>query len=290
MEKFLKSAFNFFWILIVGISSVIYNAVVGVSFMLTIIGIPFGLQYFKFLPLVFAPAGKVVVTKFGKHPIMNTLWLLFGGFETFLVYLMLSGVLSITIIGIPLAKQLFKIAQFNLAPFGAEIVNEEEYSKYGDTKHDMKLLVRRILADTNKIIGTKEDGTPLTIREYLEQNKEQYYKAKKSLSIYRVLGIITVILAIFVSIIIPTVIFSNMMITEHIKIVYIVILIIVLVFTISIVVLLEKLHVVKIMSKYFAHLELYFPNGSIQVPNAIFGRTLDTILYYSLDRKSRRLI
>ena len=173
MEKFLKGVFNFFWILIVGISSVIYNAVVGVACMITIIGIPFGLQYFKFLPLVFAPAGKVVVTKFGKHPIMNTLWLLFGGFETFLVYLILSGVLSITIIGIPLAKQLFKIAKFNLAPFGAEVINENEYSRYGDTVHDMNLLIHRVIADPNRDVGY------LTATEYVAQYKDEYKRSRK---------------------------------------------------------------------------------------------------------------
>lgn len=173
MEKFLKGAFNFFWILIVGISSVIYNAVVGVACMITIIGIPFGLQYFKFLPLVFAPAGKVVVTKFGKHPIMNTLWLIFGGLETFLVYLILSGVLSITIIGIPLAKQLFKIAKFDLAPFGAEVINENEYSRYGDTVHDMNLLIHRVIADPNRDVGN------LTATEYVAQYKDEYIKSRK---------------------------------------------------------------------------------------------------------------
>jgi len=61
MKKALGIIFNVFWILSVGISSVIVNATTGIACCITLIGIPFGLQHFKFIPLAFAPAGKVLV-------------------------------------------------------------------------------------------------------------------------------------------------------------------------------------------------------------------------------------
>ena len=174
MKKFYNGLFNFFWIFLVGISSAISNTLIGMGYMITIIGIPFGLQYFKFLPLIFAPAGKVVVTKFKTHPVMNTLWLIFGGLELYLIYQLLALLLCMTIIGIPLAIQLRKIANFYLAPFGAEIINENEYSKYGNTTHDMNLLARRIVANPDKIIGVS-DNSSLTAKEFLSDVKQNYY-------------------------------------------------------------------------------------------------------------------
>lgn len=176
MKKFLKVLFNIFWVLIVGLSSAISSAIMGVACMATIIGIPFGLQHFKYIKLVFAPAGKKVVTKYGTHPVMNTLWLLLGGLEIFLIYVILGCVLSITIVGIPLALQLFKIAEYNLAPFGAEIIGEEDYSSYGDTASDISLLNRRIIADPDKIVSTDEEGKSITARQYFVSKQEEYYK------------------------------------------------------------------------------------------------------------------
>ena len=124
MKKFWQIVFNIFWVLCVGLESAIANAIAGVCYCVTIIGIPFGLQYFKFIPLVFAPAGKKVVLNYGSHPIMNTLWLLCGGLFAAIAYFISGGLLTITIIGYPLAKQLFKIALFNFAPFGCQIVSD----------------------------------------------------------------------------------------------------------------------------------------------------------------------
>ena len=110
MKKFGRFLFNFFWVIIVGLESAISNAILGALCCVTIIGIPLGKQYFKFIKLAFAPAGKVVVTKYSRHPVLNTLWLIFGGLEMMIIYWLLGVVLSITIIGFPLAKQLFKIS------------------------------------------------------------------------------------------------------------------------------------------------------------------------------------
>ena len=71
--------------------------------------------------LVLFPFGKTVKTDFGKHPIANILWLVFGGLELCVGYLVVGVIWCITIVGIPFGKQCFKLASLSLIPFGASI-------------------------------------------------------------------------------------------------------------------------------------------------------------------------
>jgi uncharacterized membrane protein YccF (DUF307 family) len=51
----------------------------------------------------------------------NILWFIFGGFIASLIWFLLGLLLTITIIGIPLAKQFFKLSRLFLSPFGKEV-------------------------------------------------------------------------------------------------------------------------------------------------------------------------
>ncbi len=51
----------------------------------------------------------------------NIIWILFGGIWTALGWLFLGVVFCITIIGIPLGRQCFKMASLTLTPFGKTI-------------------------------------------------------------------------------------------------------------------------------------------------------------------------
>lgn len=51
---------NIFWIIFTGLPMAIENAMFGVLLCVTIVGIPFGKQYFKLAKLSFAPFGKEV--------------------------------------------------------------------------------------------------------------------------------------------------------------------------------------------------------------------------------------
>lgn len=51
----------------------------------------------------------------------NLLWLLFGGLEAAIGYFTGSLAVAVTIVGIPLALQTFKIGLLCLWPFGAEV-------------------------------------------------------------------------------------------------------------------------------------------------------------------------
>lgn len=51
----------------------------------------------------------------------NLLWWLFGGLEAAIGYFTGSLAMALTIIGIPFAKQHFKMAGISLAPFGKDV-------------------------------------------------------------------------------------------------------------------------------------------------------------------------
>jgi len=52
----------------------------------------------------------------------NILWFIFGGFLTTIMWLVVGVLQCITIIGIPVGLQSFKMAKLALAPFGKEII------------------------------------------------------------------------------------------------------------------------------------------------------------------------
>ena len=56
----------------------------------------------------------------------NVLWIIFGGFLSALAWILAGCVWCITIIGIPVGLQCFKLASISLNPFGKEIRYEGE--------------------------------------------------------------------------------------------------------------------------------------------------------------------
>ncbi len=112
---------NILWFIFTGLASAIGWLVIGLLWCITIIGIPFGTQAFKMAGLSLWPFGKTVTGNFGKHPIANILWFIFGGFALAIGFLITGLLWCITIIGIPFGKQCFKLAKLAIAPFGATV-------------------------------------------------------------------------------------------------------------------------------------------------------------------------
>lgn len=97
----------------------------GIVYCISVIGVPIGVQCFKFAGLVMCPFGKQILypaVRVGKT-LANILWILLFGWHMALSSAVLGIVFCITIIGIPFGKQYFKIAQLALMPFGAEIAS-----------------------------------------------------------------------------------------------------------------------------------------------------------------------
>jgi uncharacterized membrane protein YccF (DUF307 family) len=53
---------------------------------------------------------------------MNLIWIFIGGFWICLTHVFFGLLFTITIIGIPFARQHFKLAGLALTPFGKEII------------------------------------------------------------------------------------------------------------------------------------------------------------------------
>lgn len=115
---------NIIWVLFGGLKMACLYILSSVALMLTIIGIPFGLQTIKLGLLALWPFGAEVVTRPESgclNTFMNILWLLLGGIIIVVLHLLLGLFFCITIIGIPFGLQHFKLAQIAVTPFGREI-------------------------------------------------------------------------------------------------------------------------------------------------------------------------
>lgn len=113
---------NAVWFLLGGVIMGLSWALTGVLWCITIVGIPVGVQCFKFASLAFFPFGKQVC--YGGRAgslLLNILWLIFGGLELALEAAIVGILFCITIIGIPFGMQCFKIAKLALMPFGAAV-------------------------------------------------------------------------------------------------------------------------------------------------------------------------
>ncbi len=114
---------NLLWFIFGGCLSGLSWCLSGVLWCITIIGIPVGLQCFKFASLSFFPFGKEISYGGGAGSlILNIIWLVVSGLPLALEHLVFGVVLCITVIGIPFGLQQFKLAKLALMPFGAEIV------------------------------------------------------------------------------------------------------------------------------------------------------------------------
>ena len=112
---------NVVWFILGGIWLGLSWVLLGLLLCITIIGIPLGKQCFKAAALTFAPFGKKVNIHFDRHPIANILWLLLVGWEMALGYLLAGIFCCVTIIGIPVGLQVFKMTKLALLPFGATV-------------------------------------------------------------------------------------------------------------------------------------------------------------------------
>lgn len=118
---------NILWLLLGGLITAVEYLVCSILLMITIVGIPFGLQTIKFASLVIWPFGRTVVTRSNTtgclYTFMNILWILLGGIWISLTHLIFGILLFITIIGIPFGRQHFKLASLALTPFGKDVVS-----------------------------------------------------------------------------------------------------------------------------------------------------------------------
>ena len=83
---------------------------------ITIIGIPVGLQCFKFAKLALCPFGRIIYygNMSSGSVLLNVLWILLCGIELAVASAMMGIICCLTIIGIPFGLQHFKFAALAL--------------------------------------------------------------------------------------------------------------------------------------------------------------------------------
>ena len=116
---------NLLWFLLGGVLVFVFYLVGGIVLCATIVGIPFGVQLVKLSVLGLAPFGREVNTAGSARGLlailMNVLWWIVGGVEVAIVHLVFGLLLAITVVGLPFARQHFKLLKLALVPFGATI-------------------------------------------------------------------------------------------------------------------------------------------------------------------------
>ena len=116
---------NIIWLVFGGIEIAIEYVVASLAMMITIIGIPFGLQSLKLGMLALWPFGSKVRKKPTSgclNTVMNIIWFFVGGIWIALTHWFFGLLLYITVVGIPFGKQHMKMAHIALTPFGREII------------------------------------------------------------------------------------------------------------------------------------------------------------------------
>lgn len=116
---------NLIWLIFGGFFAALGYLFGGIVLCITVVGVPWGLQCFKMAGLALWPFGKKVVSSSDNtgclNVLFNIIWLLCGGLYTALMHVVFGLLLFITIIGIPFARQHFKLIEISMMPFGKRV-------------------------------------------------------------------------------------------------------------------------------------------------------------------------
>lgn len=122
-----KMILNLVWLVFAGIELAVGYMLGGVIMMITIVGIPFGIQAFKLAGFTLWPFGRAVVPAPERSGLVsgfgNLLWVVLVGWWLAAAHIIFGVVLCLTLIGIPMGIASFKMAGLALMPFGRTIVD-----------------------------------------------------------------------------------------------------------------------------------------------------------------------
>lgn len=119
---------NVIWLIFGGFFTGLGYIFGGLVLLITIVGIPFGIQAIKIGGATMTPFGRgLSVTEEASKPgnvVFNIIWALLFGWEIASAHLASALILAITIVGLPFAKQHLKLIPVSLAPFGRYLDKE----------------------------------------------------------------------------------------------------------------------------------------------------------------------
>lgn len=115
---------NLIWLIFGGLIAGLGYIIGGILMCVTIVGIPFGVQAMRLGVAVMTPFGKEVVPA-GRQTslkiLFDVIWILLCGWEIAMAHLLFAGILAITIVGLPFAKQHLKLIPVALFPFNEQL-------------------------------------------------------------------------------------------------------------------------------------------------------------------------
>ena len=116
---------NLIWVIFGGLMVAIEYIVSSIALMVTIIGIPFGLQTLKLAIVALWPFGTDIRSDGWPSGclagIMNVIWWFVGGIPIALTHLLWGLLFCITVVGIPFGMQHFKLMRLAFFPFGKSV-------------------------------------------------------------------------------------------------------------------------------------------------------------------------
>lgn len=113
---------NLIWLLCGGLISGLSWCLAGFLWCITVIGIPIGIQCFKYAGLTLFPFGRNVEYSPSTFSfIINLIWIIVTGIPLAIEHAIFGLILCATMIGIPFGLQHFKLAKLALMPFGTRV-------------------------------------------------------------------------------------------------------------------------------------------------------------------------
>jgi len=115
---------NLIWLIFGGLITGLGYIIGGLLLCVTVVGIPFGLQSINLGVATFAPFGKEVVSTGSSGSlkiVFDVVWIILFGWEIAMAHLVSALILTITIVGVPFAKQHIKLIPVALFPFSQEL-------------------------------------------------------------------------------------------------------------------------------------------------------------------------
>lgn len=137
----LRVLLNLIWLLLAGLELAIGYVIGGLLMMLTIIGIPFGIQAFKLAGFTLWPFGRAVVPDEGSGfftGLGNVLWLILAGWWLAAAHFVFGVLLCLTLIGIPMGLASFRMAGLALWPMGRRIVDVDSDGALPEGSHTVR--------------------------------------------------------------------------------------------------------------------------------------------------------
>lgn len=122
----MKILLNIIWVVFGGLMIAVEYALSSLALIVTVIGIPFGLQTLKLAVVALWPFGTDVQSVGWPSGclagIMNVIWWFVGGIPIALTHLLWGVLFCLTVIGIPFGMQHFKLMKLALFPFGKAVM------------------------------------------------------------------------------------------------------------------------------------------------------------------------